>query len=43
MSLWIAQDAWLLLQQAAVDTQVVRMAAAERGWFETVTGSRAGS
>jgi hypothetical protein len=42
MSLWIGQDAWLLLQQAAVDTQVVRMAAAERGWFETVTGIASG-
>jgi uncharacterized protein YoxC len=42
MSLWITQDAWLLLQQAAVDTQVVRMAAAQRGWFETVTGIASG-
>jgi uncharacterized protein YoxC len=42
MSLWIGQEAWLLLQQAAVDTQVVRMAAAERGWFETVTGIASG-
>ena len=42
MSLWIGQEAWLLLQQAAVDTQVVRMAAAERCWFETVTGIASG-
>lgn len=43
MSLWIAGGAWLFqLQQAAVDTQVVRMVQAERGWFGTVTGVASG-
>jgi uncharacterized protein YoxC len=43
MSLWIAQGAWLLqLQQAVVDTPVVKMVAAERGWFDTVTGVASG-
>jgi uncharacterized protein YoxC len=43
MSLWIARDAWLLqLQQAVVDTPVVKLVAAERGWFDTVTGVASG-
>jgi uncharacterized protein YoxC len=43
MSLWIAQGAWLVqLQQAVVDTPVVKMVAAERGWFDTVTGVASG-
>src|SRR5687768_485397 len=43
MSLWFAHAAWLLqLQQAAVDTPVVRMVSSERGWFETVTGLASG-
>jgi uncharacterized protein YoxC len=43
MSLWIAHGTWLLqLQQAAVDTPVVKMVAAERGWFDTVTGVASG-
>ena len=43
MSLWIARGAWLLqLQQAVVDTPVVRMVSSERGWFETVTGVASG-
>lgn len=42
MSVWISRDAWLLLQQAVVDTPVVRMVQTERGWFETVTGIASG-
>ena len=42
MSVWISRDAWLLLQQAVVDTPVVRMVQTERGWFETVTGVASG-
>lgn len=42
MSVWISRDAWLLLQQAVVDTPVVRMVQTERGWFDTVTGIASG-
>ena len=41
MSLWMACGAWLL-QQAVVDTPLVKMVAADRGWFETVTGIASG-
>ncbi len=42
MSLTIGQVAWLQLQQVAVDTPVVKMLAAERTWFDTVTGIASG-
>jgi uncharacterized protein YoxC len=43
MSLWIARGAWLVqLQQAVVDTPVVKMVTADRGWFDTVTGVASG-
>ena len=42
MSLTIGQVAWLQLQQVAVDTPVVKMMAAERTWFDTVTGIASG-
>ena len=42
MSLTIGQVAWLELQQVAVDTPVVKMLAAERTWFDTVTGIASG-
>jgi uncharacterized protein YoxC len=37
MTLWLLQ-----LQQAVVDTPVVKMVAADRGWFDTVTGVASG-
>src|SRR5688500_5501849 len=42
MSLTIGQVAGLQLQQVAVDTPVVKMMAAERTWFDTVTGIASG-